>query len=222
MIDFAIDAERSRNLSPHDAIFEACLMRFRPIMMTTMAALLGALPLAIGVGDGAELRQPLGISIVGGLIVSQMLTLYTTPVVYLYLDSFRIWWNKATWGERIAALPSVANLLINIAPYVAVFVPALGVAIAYTALFVAVLWRLMNLIYPYLLWWAQSSWTERIDALPRISERFINVAFLLVLSNPSLSVIIAAIALCMALLWRLLRPSGKVETWATYGFFRLF
>jgi multidrug efflux pump len=94
MIDFAIEAERSKGMSPHDAIYEACLLRFRPIMMTTMAALLGALPLAIGVGDGAELRQPLGISIVGGLLVSQMLTLYTTPVVYLYLDSLQIWWNK--------------------------------------------------------------------------------------------------------------------------------
>ncbi len=91
MIDFALDAERDAGLAPRDAIFEACLLRFRPIMMTTMAALLGALPLALGTGDGAELRQPLGIAIVGGLIVSQMLTLYTTPVVYLYLDRFRLW-----------------------------------------------------------------------------------------------------------------------------------
>jgi multidrug efflux pump len=91
MIDFALEAERSRGLSPREAIFEACLLRFRPIMMTTMAALLGAVPLAIGTGDGAELRRPLGISIVGGLIVSQMLTLYTTPVIYLYLDRFRLW-----------------------------------------------------------------------------------------------------------------------------------
>jgi len=105
MIDFAIEAERSRDLSPHDAIFEACLMRFRPIMMTTMAAMLGAVPLAIGFGDGAELRQPLGISIVGGLIVSQMLTLYTTPVVYLYLDSFRLWWEHNRWKQRFAVLP---------------------------------------------------------------------------------------------------------------------
>jgi multidrug efflux pump len=94
MIDFAIDVERREGISPHDAIFQACLLRFRPIMMTTLAAMLGALPLAVGTGDGAELRQPLGISIVGGLLVSQMLTLYTTPVVYLYLDSFRIWWEK--------------------------------------------------------------------------------------------------------------------------------
>ena len=91
MIDFALDAQRSRDLSPRDAIYEACLLRFRPIMMTTMAALLGALPLAFGLGEGGELRQPLGIAIVGGLIVSQLLTLYTTPVVYLYLDRFRLW-----------------------------------------------------------------------------------------------------------------------------------
>jgi len=91
MIDFAIEAERREKLSPRDAIFQAGVLRFRPIMMTTMAALLGAIPLAIGSGDGAELRTPLGISIVGGLVMSQLLTLYTTPVVYLYLDRFRLW-----------------------------------------------------------------------------------------------------------------------------------
>jgi len=91
MIDFALDAERKRGLSSADAIFEACTLRFRPILMTTLAALFGALPLALGTGYGAELRQPLGISIVGGLIFSQLLTLYTTPVVYLYLDRFRLW-----------------------------------------------------------------------------------------------------------------------------------
>ncbi|MGH7117102.1 MAG: efflux RND transporter permease subunit, partial [Stellaceae bacterium] len=91
MIDFALDAERSLGLSSREAIYQACLKRFRPIMMTTLAAMLGALPLAIGFGEGAELRRPLGISIVGGLIVSQMLTLYTTPVIYLYLDRFRLW-----------------------------------------------------------------------------------------------------------------------------------
>jgi multidrug efflux pump len=91
MIDFALDAERKRGLSSVDAIYEACLLRFRPIMMTTMAALLGALPLAIGMGDGGELRQPLGIAIVGGLILSQVLTLYSTPVIYLYMDRFRLW-----------------------------------------------------------------------------------------------------------------------------------
>jgi multidrug efflux pump len=91
MIDFALDAERTRGKSSKEAIFEACLIRFRPIMMTTMAALLGAIPLMVGGGAGSELRRPLGISIVGGLIVSQMLTLYTTPIVYLYLDRFRLW-----------------------------------------------------------------------------------------------------------------------------------
>jgi multidrug efflux pump len=96
MIDFALDAERTKGLPPEQAIYEACLLRFRPIMMTTSAALLGALPLAIGIGDGSELRRPLGIAIVGGLILSQLLTLYTTPVVYLYLDRFSLWLR----GER--------------------------------------------------------------------------------------------------------------------------
>jgi multidrug efflux pump len=91
MIDFALEAERTKGLTSQQAIYEACLLRFRPIMMTTSAALFGALPLAIGLGDGGELRRPLGIAIVGGLILSQLLTLYTTPVVYLYLDRFGLW-----------------------------------------------------------------------------------------------------------------------------------
>jgi multidrug efflux pump len=99
MIDFALDAERSLGLSSYEAIYQACLKRFRPIMMTTMAAMLGAVPLAIGYGEGAELRRPLGISIVGGLIVSQLLTLYTTPVIYLYLDRFRLW-AQQHWRVR--------------------------------------------------------------------------------------------------------------------------
>ena len=98
MIDFALEAERKRGLSALDAIREACLLRFRPIMMTTMAAMLGALPLAIGMGDGGELRQPLGIAIVGGLILSQMLTLYSTPVIYLYMDRFSSWSRRRRGG----------------------------------------------------------------------------------------------------------------------------
>lgn len=106
MIDFALEAQRSRRLSSRQAIYEACLLRFRPIMMTTNAALFGALPLAIGFGDGSELRRPLGISIVGGLILSQMLTLYTTPVIYLYLDRFGHWVRDMLHRERPRPLPN--------------------------------------------------------------------------------------------------------------------
>jgi multidrug efflux pump len=91
MIDFALQVEREEGLSPEDSIFKACILRFRPILMTTTAALFGALPLAFGTGTGSELRRPLGITIVGGLIVSQLLTLYTTPVVYLTFDRIRLW-----------------------------------------------------------------------------------------------------------------------------------
>jgi multidrug efflux pump len=90
MIDFALAAERNQGLNSRDAIYQACLLRFRPIMMTTCCALLGGLPLAMGYGTGSELRRPLGIAIVGGLIVSQMLTLFTTPVIYLSLDRLRL------------------------------------------------------------------------------------------------------------------------------------
>jgi hydrophobe/amphiphile efflux-1 (HAE1) family protein len=95
MVDFAIDAERNQHLSPEESIRQACLLRFRPILMTTMAALLGAVPLVLGHGTGSELRQPLGYTMVGGLILSQLLTLFTTPVVYLYLDRVNIWLMKA-------------------------------------------------------------------------------------------------------------------------------
>jgi multidrug efflux pump len=105
MIDFALDAERRHGLPPHDAIYEACMLRFRPIMMTTMAAMLGALPLALGMGDGGELRQPLGIAIVGGLILSQVLTLYSTPVIYLYMDRFRLWSQRLRGGGAAPLAP---------------------------------------------------------------------------------------------------------------------
>ena len=110
MIDFALDAERREGKSPEDAIFEACMLRFRPILMTTMAALLGALPLAVGTGIGSELRRPLGITIVGGLIFSQALTLFTTPVVYLYMDRLR--WTfrrRKPVGDRISPAGSQAD-----------------------------------------------------------------------------------------------------------------
>src|SRR5262249_51780143 len=108
--DFALEVERTRGLSTRDSIYEASLLRFRPILMTTMAAILGALPLALGTGEGAEMRQPLGIAIVGGLLVSQMLTLFTTPVVYLYLDRFRLWATRArTERERGKLAPAGAE-----------------------------------------------------------------------------------------------------------------
>jgi multidrug efflux pump subunit AcrB len=99
MIDFAIEAERTENASPEDAIFRACVIRFRPIMMTTLAAMFGAVPLAIGIGAGSELRQPLGIAIVGGLMVSQALTLFTTPVIYLMFEHIRRWATR--WRQEV-------------------------------------------------------------------------------------------------------------------------
>jgi multidrug efflux pump len=107
MIDFALEVERTEGLSPRDAIFRACVLRFRPIIMTTMAAILGAIPLALSFGDGGEIRRPLGIAIVGGLIVSQILTLYTTPLVYLYLDGFRLWANRQ-WRRFFPRLSGAA------------------------------------------------------------------------------------------------------------------
>ncbi len=107
MVDFALNVQRKSNIKPEEAIFQACLLRFRPIMMTTFAALLAAIPLAIGQGDGAEMRQPLGIAIGGGLIMSQLLTLYTTPVVYLYLDRF------SSWGRRIIRRPNFITPVVK-------------------------------------------------------------------------------------------------------------
>jgi multidrug efflux pump len=107
MIDFAVQAERVEGKSTVEAIYQACLLRFRPIMMTTMAALLGALPLALGSGVGSELRRPLGITIVGGLILSQMLTLFTTPVVYIYMDRIQTWIQGTRYrGRAPAAAPA--------------------------------------------------------------------------------------------------------------------
>ena len=110
LIDFAISLQREKHLDSREAIYQAALLRFRPIMMTTLGAILGALPLAIGLGEGSELRQPLGISIVGGLVLSQALTLYTTPVVYLYLDRFGHWatdsWHRWYGGLLGGPKPS--------------------------------------------------------------------------------------------------------------------
>jgi len=109
IIDFALEAERARGLTPFDAVREACLLRFRPILMTTLAAALGALPLAIGFGEGSELRRPLGVAIIGGLVASQLLTLLTTPVVYLLLDKLR----RRGADERYLSHGDVASQRFN-------------------------------------------------------------------------------------------------------------
>ena len=105
MIDFALAAERNEGKTSRDSIYEACLLRFRPILMTTMAAMLGAVPLALGTGTGSEFRRPLGIAIIGGLAVSQLLTLYTTPVVYLYFDKLQNWRHRIRGTAPATELP---------------------------------------------------------------------------------------------------------------------
>ena len=111
MVDFALMAEREHGKTPRDAIYEACLLRFRPILMTTMSAIFGALPLILSTATGSELRRPLGITIVGGLIMSQALTLFTTPVVYLYLDRMRV-----SWGARHPSKVTTAAMAPGMTP----------------------------------------------------------------------------------------------------------
>ena len=109
MVDFALDAQRRTGLAPRDAIHLACMTRLRPILMTTSAAIFGAFPLVFATGSGVEMRQPLGITILGGLVLSQLLTLYTTPVVYLYLDRFSHWLKSRRWLRRMQANPSMTT-----------------------------------------------------------------------------------------------------------------
>jgi multidrug efflux pump len=108
MVDFALDAEWLEGKNSRASIYEACLLRFRPIMMTTMSAIFGALPLAFGWGMGSELRRPLGVAIIGGLVFSQMLTLYTTPVIYLYMERFKIWGESLKKRNQRKAIPCSA------------------------------------------------------------------------------------------------------------------
>ena len=118
LVDFAIAAERDDHLSAHDAIRRAALLRFRPIMMTTMAAMLGGVPLMLGTGTGSELRQPLGYAIVGGLIVSQALTLFTTPVIYIYLDQLSDWvssWRSGSQVNSAQTAPRAVGPMSNVA-----------------------------------------------------------------------------------------------------------
>jgi HAE1 family hydrophobic/amphiphilic exporter-1 len=108
LIDFALEAERNQGMSPEESIYQACVLRFRPILMTTMAALLGGVPLMLGTGTGSEIRQPLGYSIVGGLLVSQLLTLYTTPVVYLYLERLGSFLGRLRRGRPVDRIGQAA------------------------------------------------------------------------------------------------------------------
>jgi HAE1 family hydrophobic/amphiphilic exporter-1 len=108
MIDFALDAQRKALKAPRDAIFEACLVRFRPIMMTTLAAMMGTLPIALGIGAGGDVRMPLGLTVVGGLIISQIVTLYITPIIYLYLEKVQNRFRR-TPSENAPLVPSISH-----------------------------------------------------------------------------------------------------------------
>ncbi|HVB39117.1 MAG TPA: efflux RND transporter permease subunit, partial [Vicinamibacterales bacterium] len=127
MVDFALESQRTRGLTPSDAIYDACQIRFRPIMMTTMSALVGTLPIALGVGAGAESRRPLGLAVVGGLLVSQLLTLYITPVYYVYLEGIR---QRLTRGRRRTA-PAAAGTVVPAMP-ASVSTPAAAQALQLT------------------------------------------------------------------------------------------
>jgi len=176
MIDFALNAQRTQNITPRQAIYHACLLRFRPIMMTTMAAMFGALPLAIGIGDGAELRVPLGTAIVGGLMVSQLLTLFTTPVIYLYLDALTKWW-KGHW-ERATTRACLIRIILG-----SVVLDAVIGATQHSLLFffgfillgLLVSFFRTALRYVLILWWKRQ-WRYHRNAL-------LTLAILLVLST---------------------------------------